>query len=213
MHGGAEPERAADAERAFEAPGEQRNDALENAPIEQKRGQRADDEHERKGAEGENIARARIGLGEGQGRAAEIAEDEGGSGVGGLLQAADRGIEEKKGLGRRLEFDEEQGKPDLQQHAAENDAPWRRRALFAQEPSDEEEGKQPQEAMQEREQDRHSSSRRYLALPAKSMPRQEGRSKRDEARNDSRAEDGTPARPRTTINTDDDQKVTIRMSL
>ena len=55
---------------------------LQNAPIEQQRGQRADRQHQRQGAESEDEAEPGLRLGERQRPAAEIAEDEAGAGVG-----------------------------------------------------------------------------------------------------------------------------------
>ena len=89
-------------------------------------------------------------LGEGERRPAEIAEDERGSGIGRLLQSVDGGIQNEESLGGRLEFDEQQGEAKLQENAAEDDAPWRRPAVFAQAPSNAEQGEKPQNAVQDR---------------------------------------------------------------
>ena len=59
MHRRAEAERPADPDRAPQHPGEGLHDALQHAPVEQQRRQRADHQHHRQRAEGEDIGRCR----------------------------------------------------------------------------------------------------------------------------------------------------------
>jgi hypothetical protein len=93
MDGGAKAKRAADAERSPQRKGDRADDFLQNAKIEQEGGERADDQHQRQSAKGENEARVRLRLRKWRRAAAEIAENEGRAGVGGLLQRLDAGVQ------------------------------------------------------------------------------------------------------------------------
>ena len=108
MHRRAEPERPADPDRAPQHPGESLHDALQHAPVEQERRQRADHQHHRQRAEREDIGRAGPALGERQFAAAEIAEDKPGAGLGRLLDRLDRVRQQQKRRRGRRKFQEQQ---------------------------------------------------------------------------------------------------------
>ena len=73
---GRQADRAADAERPFEQPGEAAHDRRQDAPVEQQRGEHAHHQHHRQGLQREDEIGARRLEVVGQGAAAEIAEDE-----------------------------------------------------------------------------------------------------------------------------------------
>ena len=150
VHGGADPERPADAGRLAQDPGEAGDDALQNAPVEQQRGERADRQDQRKGAKGENEARPRMGFGKRQRAAAEIAEDEGRPGIGGLLQRFDgRGEPEDEG-DDRWRVEEQQSQGELQRHAGHDDADRHGPPVLAERKGQREKQNQAAEAMQNR---------------------------------------------------------------
>ena len=96
-------ERAADAHGPLEQEGERLDHQGQDAPVVEHGGHGGHDQDDGQGAEGEDEARAGIGLGKGQVAAAEVAEDKGGSGHGGffddqgdLVEAEKKPFEERQ---------------------------------------------------------------------------------------------------------------------
>ena len=93
VHCGTEAERAADPDRAAQHPSERLYDALQHVPVEQQGSERADHQHQRQCAKGEDKAGAGPRLGKRQLAPAKIAEDKAGAGLGGTLQPVDRAVQ------------------------------------------------------------------------------------------------------------------------
>ena len=94
MHRSAEAERAADPDRAPQQPGKRLHDALQDAPVEQQGGKRADHQHQRQRAKGKDEAGAGPRLGKRQLAAPEIAKNEAGPCLGRILQTLDGTVQQ-----------------------------------------------------------------------------------------------------------------------
>jgi hypothetical protein len=133
---GTEAERPADPDRAPQHPGKGLYDALQDTPIEQQRGKRADHQHQRQRAKGEDKAGPRLGFGKRQLAAAEIAEDKTGPGLGGVLQCLDGAVQHQKRRPRRREPQKHKSQGELEQHADGHDPPRHAGPVLAQHPGE-----------------------------------------------------------------------------
>ena len=84
-------------------------------------------------------------LGEGQGAAAEIAEDKPGAGVGRVLQRLNAVIEQEEGLGGRRELEQQHRDGDLQKHPGDNDANGHAKPVLADRPRNQQQYRDPQQ--------------------------------------------------------------------
>ena len=107
--GGGKPDRAADAERAFQKPRHAAHDRRQDAPVEQQRRQHAHDQHHRQRLERENEIRAGRLQVERQRAAAEIAEHEGGAGARGRRNRPDRVVDDAEGVRDDRQLDQDDG--------------------------------------------------------------------------------------------------------
>ena len=134
VHRGTEAERAADPDSASQHPGKRLHDALQDAPVEQQGGERADDQHQRERPEGEDEAGAGPGLGKRQLPAAQITENKAGAGLGGALQPLDGPVQQQERRPGQRKSQKHQSEGELQQHAHDDDAPRHARAVLTQPP-------------------------------------------------------------------------------
>ena len=101
---GGQPDRAADAERAFQQPRHAAHHRRQDFPVEQQRGQHAHDQHHRQRLKRQDEIRARRLQVERQRAAAEIAEHEGGAGARGCGNRADRVVDGAEGVRDERQF-------------------------------------------------------------------------------------------------------------
>jgi hypothetical protein len=94
--GGGQADRAADAERAFERPGEAAHDRRQDAPVKQQRGQHAHHQHDRQRLKAEHEFIGRAGHGIWRGAAADITEHETGAGDGRRAHCLDRAVDQRE---------------------------------------------------------------------------------------------------------------------
>ena len=141
---------AADAHGLAQQVGERAHDKRQHPPVKQQRRERADQQHQRQGAKGEDEARAAAALGVWQVAAAEVTEDERGAGAGRLLEREQQVVQADEHPLERRHPQQRRGERELQRHAGEQDAPRRPRAVLAEDPGQREQHEDTEGALQDR---------------------------------------------------------------
>ena len=132
--GGGQPDRAADAERAFQQPGEAAHDRRQDAPVEQQRGQHAHHQHDRQRLECQDEFGARRFQVERQRAAAEIAEHERGARARRRGNRADGVVDGAEGVRDERQFDQRHGGEKGDDEADRGLSQRDRAAVFAKRP-------------------------------------------------------------------------------
>lgn len=132
--GGAQPQRSARAQGAAQQPGESAHQQRQDAPVKEQGRERADDQDQRQGAEGEHEAVMGIERLEGRGGPAEIAEDQLGAGLGGLLHRQHQPVQAQKERLDRWQFQQRQRQQKLECESRDDEARTHGAAVLAQQP-------------------------------------------------------------------------------
>jgi hypothetical protein len=133
---------------SLEPRGHRAHDGRKNAPVEEKRSERAQHEHQRQRAKRQHEARGSRPLLERLLAAAQEAEHEAGSLLRRLLQREERVVQfEKERLGEG-HLEQQRRERDLEQRAGSDDAPGKGAAVLGEEPGDAEEGEEAECALE-----------------------------------------------------------------
>ena len=128
------PDRAADAERAFQKPRHAAHDRRQHPPVEQQRGQHAHHQDDRQRLKRQDeIRTGRLEI-EGQRAAAEIAEHEGGAGAGRGRNGVDGVVDGAEGAGHQRQLDQHQRGDERDRKSDRRLPPRHRAAVFAERP-------------------------------------------------------------------------------
>ena len=132
----------------LEKKGEGLHDQRKDFPIEKDRGKRADDQHQRKGFEGENEARAGALFVKRQGAPSEIAEDKGSPGGGRLVQDFDAVVQDLEYLPAYGDFQHDQGQCELNNDSGRYGPGLDPPPVLAERPGETRQDDQPQNPLQ-----------------------------------------------------------------